>query len=179
MTALDEHDPAQVPAATLVSVDLLKQQAVTILVEAYKKHAAELLSIEDSQQKLLALLLGIYSAALTLVFGLVKDGHLIIAADCWLKGALTLTAAAIGVFGVMFSIQRNHARRSVRAGLVRIEQALGFYVANLYVADRLYDETYRRYAQPNMQQSFLDYGYVPVIVVGLAFIAAVWLVLPN
>jgi len=48
-------------------------QPPTALLEAYKKHAQELSGIEDRQYKIIVLLLGIFSAAATLL--LAKDVH--------------------------------------------------------------------------------------------------------
>lgn len=44
-----------------------QKEKVQILLAAYQKHATELRDIEASQEKLIALVLGIYSAALTLI----------------------------------------------------------------------------------------------------------------
>ena len=53
--------------------NISEDNKIRVLLAAYQKNAAELLAIEASQEKLISLVLGIYSAGLTLLTALLKD----------------------------------------------------------------------------------------------------------
>ncbi len=150
---------------------------VAILLAAYQKHAAELLAIEASQEKLINLVLGIYSAGLTLMAAMLKDARLLLQGPgqtlsefAW---ALIAVAALIGIHAVVMSVQRNRARHAVRQGLTRIDQALGFFAQGSYLENQqLYQDEWLDYPAPG----FLDWTYIIVIATGLAFVAAVYFI---
>jgi hypothetical protein len=109
------------PASAALSQD----NQIKILLTAYQKHAAELLAIEASQEKLNNLVLGIYSAGLALVAGLVKDAKAILqgpghtpSAFAW---GLMAVAVIIGVYAVYMSVRRSNARQGVRKALTQTD----------------------------------------------------------
>lgn len=157
--------PARVPALTGA---LTSDNKVAILLEAYKKHSAELLAIEDSQQKLLLLVLGIYAAGITLVGTLLHDTK----GMPW-RLVVTLSIAAIlpAIYAWRMALGRNKARRSVRTALVQVDHALGFFEPDLFLKERpLYPAAWKEYA--NMR-TFLDQAHWIIIISAIAFIATV------
>ncbi len=145
---------------------------IKILLAAYQKHAAELLAIEASQEKLINLVLGIYSAGLTLIAALLKDARSLLTLSRF-SWALIVVAALIGIYAVYMSERRNKARHDVREGLTRIEQALGLFEQSTYLQnEQLYLDAWLKYPKPG----FLNWTHGIVIAAGLAFIAAVYFV---
>jgi hypothetical protein len=108
---------------------------LTSVAEAYKKHAAELASIEDRQYKLTLLMLGIFSAGLTFV----ASGH--VALTCSLRWWLIVFAFAIVIPSLHYNWELHNLRGLTRELLVRCEIALGFHEQNLFLKDhKLYAE---------------------------------------
>jgi len=109
-------------------------------LSAYQKHAAELLAIEASQEKLINLILGIYSAGLTLIAAMLKDARALLQGlDHTLSPlawALIVVAVLIGAYAIYMSVRRNKARQAVRQGLLRVDQALGFFESRCLPAGR-------------------------------------------
>src|SRR5689334_20063762 len=62
------------------AADLSQDNQIKILLAAYQKNAAELLAIEASQEKLIGLILGIYSTGLTLITAFLKDSKTLLQA---------------------------------------------------------------------------------------------------
>lgn len=160
-----------------VSAALSQDNQVKILTTAYQKHAAELLAIEASQEKLNNLVLAIYSAGLTLIAAMLKDATAILHGPnhtlsnfAW---ALIVVAIIIGAHAVYMSVKRSNARHNVRKALTLTEQALGFFQAGAYLQDEsLYPPEWLEYSKP----SFLDWSYLVVTAAGLAFVAAIYFV---
>lgn len=96
-------------------------QPPAALLEAYKKHAQELGSIEDRQYKIIVLLLGIFSAAATLL--LAKEVHV----DPAQKIYVSVVAFLATVIGQHVINELHDLRIAVRDLLVRCEIGLGFY----------------------------------------------------
>jgi hypothetical protein len=94
----------------------------TALLEAYKKHAEELRRIDDRQNTMIALLLGILSAAATL---LIKEPPS--SFGCPLKLYISLIAILIAITGHHATKELHDLRIAVRDLLVRCETALRFY----------------------------------------------------
>lgn len=138
----------------------------TVLLEAYKKHASELLAIESSEEWLLAFILGIYSADLTVVAGFVQKRELLQR----LHIPLTVVALLVASFGVYYSVRRNMARRSTRQLLVNVERALGFYITDAY----LHGEPLYPNCEHYTRRTFLDHGYWIILIAACAFILIVW-----
>ena len=143
MTRLDEMDRGQ--ATPLLPLEgLAITDKVEILRDLYKKHAAELLALEEAQQKLNALVLGIFSAGATLlasdtVRALVGSGG---------KLGLVLVTVAIGGLGGLYTFKRHQARGSVRLLLTRCEEALGCYDTGFLAnGGTLYPVEFRQYKE--------------------------------
>jgi hypothetical protein len=161
------------PATAALSQD----NQVKILLAAYQKHAAELLAIEASQEKLTNLVLGIYSAGLTLIAALLKDAKPLLQgpnhAVSPFASALIAVAVLIGIYAIYMSTRRNNARHAVRQGLLRIDQSLGFFEQGAYLRTQaLYPDDWANFANPG----FLDYGHLIVTAAGLAFVFAVYII---
>ena len=146
-------------------------------LSAYQKHAAELLAIEASQEKLINLILGIYSAGLTLIAAMLKDARALLQGlDHTLSPlawALIVVAVLIGAYAIYMSVRRNKARQAVRQGLLRVDQALGFFEQGAYLqGEQLWPADWLNFPKP----SFLDWSHAIVIAAGVAFIAAIYFI---
>jgi len=140
----------------------------TILLEAYKKHATELTNIEDRQNKLSLLILGIFSAGATLV----ANERLPIAPA--LAGALIFFAVAIIFPSFHYNTELHTLRRVTRELLVRCEIALGLHEENRYVKnDRLYTSEEIGYGAGEKGKWLRNTFYLTTGAVFLAFIAIV------
>ena len=136
------------------------------LVEAYKKHVDELRGIEDRQNKMIALLLGIFSAAATLL----TKGWL--NAGTAQKAYVTLIAVVLIWIG-QHAVNEFHALRiAVRELLVRCEIALRFYETNVFITgSMLYTKDEIEY---HTKGGWLKQYYLLVWAVGAAFIVILW-----
>jgi hypothetical protein len=163
--------------ATPAAGALTQDNQVRILLAAYQKHAAELLAIEASQEKLTSLVLGIYSAGITLIVALFKDAKALLQrpdhTPTILAWALIAVAALIGIYALSMSTRRNNARHAVRQALVNVEQALGFFRQGTYVqGEPLYSAEWLNFPNPG----FLDWSHLIVAAAGGAFIVAVYFI---
>jgi len=164
---------AKNPALAGLSPDV----RVQILTAAYQKHAAELLAIQDSQEKLNNLVLGIYSAGLTLVAAIFKEAEKILkgpnhtpSAFAW---AFIALAIIIGIYALYMTKRRGHAREGVRTALTQIDQALGFFQPGVYLqGEPLYPLDWLEFPK----HKFLNWSVGIVIAAGIAFIATVYFV---
>jgi hypothetical protein len=156
--------------------DLNTDRKIAILTAAYTKHGNALGAIEGSQQTLLNLVLGIFSAALTLLIGLYKDSPDLIrgGSSCLCLSALDwvmiAAAALVMAYAVYMSHGRNAARISVRRAVANIDAAFGFFENGLYLKDApLYPTSFAPYTET----SFLRRAYWLIYPSGAAFILAV------
>ena len=143
--------------------------ASSSLLEAYKKHTGELSGIEDRQNKTIALLLGIFSAAGTL---LLKDGS-----HVGYFGAtyLSLMAIIITCIGHHAINELHDLRIAVRDLLVRCEIGLGFYRDDAFLAGRpLYTPYEGKYPTRGgwMKQNYWIVWVVAAGFIGLLFLKA-------
>ena len=157
--------------------DISEDNKVKVLLAAYQKHAAELLAIEASQEKLINLVLAIYSAGLTLIAAMLKDAKALLQGPNHTVSnfglALMAVAVLIGIYALYMSTKRNAARHAVRDGLSRVDQALGFFRQGVYLQDgQLYDDKWLEYSNPG----FLNWAHFIVVATGAAFIAAVYFI---
>jgi hypothetical protein len=157
--------------------DISEDNKIRALLAAYQKNAAELLAIEASQEKLISLVLGIYSAGLTLLAALLKDAKSLMQSSehqpSLFSWALIVVAILIGLYAVYMSTRRNHARRAVRGGLRRVDEALGFFQQGNYLANQqLYEDSWLAYSMPG----FLDWAHAIVVAAGIAFISAIYFI---
>jgi hypothetical protein len=139
------------------------------LLEAYKKHATELVNIEDRQYKLSLLMLGIFSAGTTLIAG----GHIEMSRG--LQYALTFLALAIVGPSFHYNSELHRLRGLTRELLVRCEIALGFHEKNRFLNnEKLYAESEIAYGKKG--RWLRDSYYWTVGIVCAVFIPVVWLV---
>ncbi len=154
--------------------DLLPEQKIAALTLAYNKHVGALIAIESSEQSLLNLVLGIYSAALTLLVGFFKDEQALLYPNGWFLSPMgyVLVGAGAAVAGYTFymSYKRSKSRDSVRHALKRIDYALGFFEPGRYLqGEPLYPKYFANYTKG----TFLSHTHVVVYLPALAFILAV------
>jgi hypothetical protein len=148
------------------SFNLSDDQKAEILREAYKKHATELLAIEEAQQKLTTLILAILGAG----------GSFLASRTTQLSNqtrwGLTILVVSTVLIGLVYTWFRSRAREATRALLVRCEEALGFQTAGAYLADQsLYADTLKQYPS---RGGWLNLIYLLVPAVGIGFLVVVW-----
>ncbi len=147
-------------------LDLPDQQKAEILREAYRKHAAELLALEDAQQKLTVLLLAILGAGGSFIAGVrgpVSHGT---------RWGLTVLVVATVSIGLIYTFFRNRARAATRALLVRCEEALGFQQVDVYIpSETLYAEELKKYPS---RGKWLGLIYALVPAAGIGFLIVLW-----
>jgi len=157
--------------------DLTHDQKITILLAAYNKHSTALGAIEASQQALFNLILGIFSAALTLLIALYKDERTLLQGSPGailglspLDWVMMVAAAMIAAYSLYMSRGRNKARLSVRRVVERIDSALGFFRPGIFLKDEtLYPESFGAYAKT----SFLQRAHYVLYAPAAAFVIAV------
>jgi hypothetical protein len=150
---------------------LTDSEKAEVLRDAYRKHATELLAIEDSQQKLTTLLLAILGAGATFI-GAKADP--LTEPTKW---ALTVAAGATAGVGLVYTYFRHYARQDVRTLLGRCEKALGFETRGAYIPGETLYETVEG-AQPGtfrLKGWWLDaMTALPVILIAAAFLLVTW-----
>lgn len=136
------------------------------LLEAYKKHAEELKGIEDRQNKIIALILGILSAAATL---LIKGTD-----DFGWAPRLYISVVALVIVGIgQHAINElGDLRSAVRDLLVRCEIALRFYEVGAFLKGRMLYTSYERGYRKRGGWLKQSYGFVWAVCVG--FIVLLW-----
>jgi hypothetical protein len=135
-----------------------------ILLETYKKHATELLAIEDAQQKLTTLLLAILGAGGSFLAGT----HPSLSVPT--RWGVTITVVPVVLIGLIYTAVRSRARESTRALLVRCEEALGFFQKGVFITNEmLYGDALKRYPSRGWWLSF-NYLLVPAVAVGLLIV---------
>jgi hypothetical protein len=153
--------------------DLTRENKIQILLAAYQKHTNALEAIEQSQEKLDSLLLGIYSAGLTVIAAWAKDAKTILAGPSPLAWALIVLALLVVIYGLYMSVHRGGARRTSREALTRVEQALAFYASGAYLqSTSLYQTNFLNFPK----KTFLNLSVAIVVLVGLAFALGVYLI---
>jgi hypothetical protein len=111
------------------------------LYEAYKKHSAELRSIEDGENKLLLLILAIFGAGVTAASKVDLRCHPVLAIY------FTAIATALAIAGNHVVNENHDLRIVVRDLLVQCEQAMDFYTPGKFLKDDpLYQDAERHYA---------------------------------
>jgi hypothetical protein len=153
-----------------IAVALTAAEKAEVVRDIYKKHAHELLTIEDAHLKLTLMLLGVFGA-----------GASFLASD---KGAavslsgrigLSLVVAGILLVGWRYTQRRNNARAGVRRLLVQCEKALGLYEDNAYLPDSsLYDKRFLSFADVG---DWLSRTYWIAALAAAGFLVVLWF--PN
>jgi hypothetical protein len=147
---------------------LTDQQQAEIVREAYRKHATELLAIEESQQKFTVLLLAILGAGGSFIAGVR------VPLPIGAKWGLTVLVLATISIGLIYTVFRNGARATTRALLVRCEEALGFQIQGAYIpGETLYGEVLKSYPKKGGWLGFIS---VLVVAAGLGFLIVLWTV---
>jgi hypothetical protein len=135
------------------------------LREAYKKHSAELASLEDRHNKLLLLILGLFGAGATAVstISLQKEP---LSALCF-----TVIVIGVGWVGLHATIEAHDLRRAVRDLLVRCELAMQFYTPDVFVKGKpLYGDAEREYSDKGMSLTISSYAVIVGTAVFLFFL---------
>lgn len=148
------------------AVNISDDQKAEILRDVYNKHAAELLAIEEAQQKLTTLILAILGAG----------GSFIASTSTPLTNAtrwgLTIIVVCTVLIGLVYTLFRSRARQATRALLVRCEEAMGFHTAGMYLEGQtLYGAELRKYPS---RGAWLNLNYGLVLAVGAGFLVVVW-----
>lgn len=147
---------------------LSNEEQSEILREAYKKHAAELLAIEEAQQKLTTLVLAILGAGGSFVASRTTS------MNDPTRWGLTIIAVSTVLIGLVYTFFRSRARQTTRALLVRCEEALGFQTLGVYIlGESLYGEELKRFPSRGW---WLNLIYALVLAVGLGFLVVIWTV---
>jgi len=148
--------------------DPIKEPGTTPgLVEAYKKHAEELRCIEDRQRQIVAMVIGIFSAAATL---LAKD---------WVPHSplvmvyLSVMALAIGWIGFHSINELHDLRVAVRDLLVRCEIGLGFYSPGAFLREKMLYTDYELHYRKRGKWMRQDHWIVAMI--SASFIVLLWI----
>jgi hypothetical protein len=146
-------------------------QSPEALRDAYKRHATELLAIEEQQSKLLLVILGIFSAGATLL----SSSKLVAGSRMTWPVQIGLTVITLSIFWLWkwHTQERHEYRQAVRDLLVRCELGLGFYTDSAYLSGTtLY--TSEELLFPTKGR-FLRWSYFgPVALVATGFLLALW-----
>jgi len=157
-------DPA-VPPDSAFAGALTGEKKAEVIREAYRKHATELLAIEDAQQKLVLLILGIFGAGASY---LSKAQDMPLAAQL----GMTVVTVSILILGHHFTNERSHARLATRSLLVRCEVALGFYAEGQYLTSQpLYFPGLLGFHRKGL---FLARSYLLTWLAALGFLLVLW-----
>jgi hypothetical protein len=150
----------------MTPVTFSDDQKAEILRNAYNKHAAELLALEEAQQTLTTLILAILGAGGSFVASTTTP---LATRTRW---GLTVIVISTVLIGLAYTWFRNRARERTRALLVRCEEALGFHTAGVYVdGQTLYGAELRTYPS---QGAWLNLIYALVLAVGIGFLLVIW-----
>jgi hypothetical protein len=161
-----KHTPWKQTAPPIESAAPCKDLC-TSLHEAYKKHSAELASLEDRHNKSLVLILGLFGAGTAAVTAVSLTGKPL-AAWCF-----TAIVASVAWVGVHVTHEAHDLRRAVRDLLVRCELAMQFYTPGVFVKGRpLYDDAEREY--PDKGGTLTIPSYVAIIITAILLIFLIW-----
>jgi hypothetical protein len=150
----------------MIASDLKPAEKAEAVREAYRKHATELLAIEEAQMKLTTLLLAILGAGASFIAGMKQPLP-------WPdQVGLTIVIVAIVAINWIYANSRNNARKLTRELLVRCEEALGFQEKGVYIAgEKLYGEAFEKYPE---QGKWLGYIKWVVVAAGIGFLIVLW-----
>jgi len=144
------------PESSLSTTDP-KADPQNFLLEAYKKHSTELVSIEDRENKFLALISAGYVAGATATSTIDLRGYPHLA--CFFVVIVVLSAA----LGRHVVHEAHDLRQAVRDMLVRCELAMDFYKSGAFLKGRpLYGDAERCYAGKGGSRPLFGYAIVLV-----------------
>lgn len=141
------------------------------VLEAYKRHSAELKSIDDQLATLISVILGIFGAGATLFskYPPLREGGIDF-------GLAVVTITLVG-FWIWYVKERHEYRQSVRGLLVRCELAMGFYAPSWYLkSDSLYSCKEKRELDFPKHGDYLF--YLPMVTVCGAAIGLLFVIFP-
>ncbi|MGB6691087.1 MAG: hypothetical protein WBE76_24905 [Terracidiphilus sp.] len=175
MTQQAPFDPCNLPLSAVSGSDGPPQKADAIR-EAYKRHTAELVTIDEQQGKLLLVMLGIFSAGATLLVS-GKENPMFRAMPMVQWGLTIITGSLLFVW-IWFTWERYGYRQAVRHLLVRCELALGFYTKGAYLqGDALYKS---RELEFFTKGSFMPWVHVIIVVLAaVGFLLVLWSPQPS
>jgi hypothetical protein len=146
---------------------LPETQKAEIVREVYKKHAAELLAIEEAQQKLTLLLLGVFGAGASFLAS--EKGPSLSGPG---KIGLSLVVLGIVWVGLRYTKRRDLARVSVRGLLVDCEKALGLFDVGVYSQNLpLYGNPLEKFASKG---GWLSWTFWIAALAALGFLVVLW-----
>ena len=142
-------------------------QKAEIVRDVYKKHATELLAIEEAQQKLTLLLLAVFGAGASFLSAEKKPSLSDPA-----KAGLTLVVLSILWVGLRYTKRRDLARSSVRDLLVDCEKALGLFDMDVYSRGLpLYSKPLQEFASKG---GWLSSNFWIAALAALGFLVVLW-----
>lgn len=154
------------PQSTFVS-SLQVGEKSALVQTIYSKHVAELQALEEAQQKLILLLLGIFGAGASF---LASDKTPVPSLQaCW---GLTLVVLGMIAVGWRYTKRRDHARQSVRELLTDCEKALGLFDAGVFLPNvALYPRALMGYPK---QGYWLSYTFWIAAIAAGGFLIVLW-----
>jgi hypothetical protein len=142
-------------------------QRKDFLQEAYKKHSAELASIEDRDNKFIVLILALYGAGATAFSTIDLRQH------CWMACFFTLMVFLTMWAGGHTVHEAHDLRKAVRDMLVRCELAMDFYKPDVFLKDeRLYGNAERCFSEKGANRQ--TFAYLIVGVGGALLLVLIW-----
>ena len=149
-----------------ITAGLSPADKAEVVRDAYRKHATELLAIEEAQQKLTIMVLAILGAGASFIGGLQRE------LTTGVQVGLTVVVGTIVLIGLCHTVMRSRARATTRALLVRCERALGFLEEGAYVlGEQLYGDELKKYPKKGW---WLPLSYFLVVAAGVGFLVVVW-----
>jgi hypothetical protein len=157
--------PSRTP---LLAPALVPKELAEALRDAYKKHAAELLAIEESRLKVTLVFLGVFGAGASFLASAKSP------LDPRVNWALTVVVIAIFGLAAGYTYECNRARRAVRGLLVACEETLGFFEPNKYylATDALYPLGCLSYPGRGAWLGWLSFAVV--LLGGIGFLLVLW-----
>src|SRR5207247_642619 len=119
---VDPQAAADCPPYSPFAASLDGHQKAEVVRDIYKKHATELLALEEAQQRLTLLLLGVFGAGASFLASEKASSLTNVA-----RVGLTMIVVGILWVGFRYTRRRDRARASVRDLLVDCEKALGVF----------------------------------------------------
>jgi|SRR5271165_737431 len=144
-------------------------ESIPILLDVFKKHEEELLAIEDSQVKVVGVVLGIFGTGGAFIASMADKMSRITVNERW---GLTLITSAILLLAIVSGYHRHKARRGTRYLLERCEIALGLYESGAFIeGQQLYPTPKKPYWQMGLWLVLVN-GLV--LLAGVGFLVVLW-----
>jgi hypothetical protein len=158
------------PNSTFAS-ELLPAQRSEVIRDIHRKHAAELLALEEAQQKVVLLLLGVFGAGASFI---ASDRGPSLQNNDLLRGGLTVLVLALLAIAAVYTHHRNGSRKAVRHLLLQCDEALGLFEPGIYLEGaHLYANDFREFPKVG---GWLGWTYWLAFVAGIGFIIVLWTV---